>query len=70
MRVLIHFTPKGETKTLYADMTEAEYDAFQRILADPSQGDQTLYIRSRVERDGPTKEWMFRARLTRLEVER
>ena len=73
MRVLIHFdgdnTPKGQIQTLYADMTQAQYDACQAVLSDPAQGDEILYINSRVKRDGPTKEWMFRASRTRLEIE-
>jgi hypothetical protein len=72
MKVLIHFDADDRDKpqTLYADMTQKEYDDYQTILSDRSQANSTLYIRSRVERNGPTKEWMFRVSRTRLEIER
>lgn len=74
MRVLIHFdaddTPKGQIQTLYADMTQKEYDAYQAIISDPAQGDDILYINSRVKRDGPANDWMFRVSRIRLEKER
>ena len=38
--------------------------------ADNRDEPSTLYIRSRVKRDGQAKEWMFRVSRTRLEIER
>ena len=74
MRVLIHFdgdnTPKGQTQTLYADMTREEYDAYKAIISDPTNGNDILNIRAKVDRNGPAKDWLFRVSRTRLEADR
>lgn len=56
------YDDKGKlVQTLYADMPRSEYDRLTSLINDPAQADRIVYITSRVKKDGPTKDWMFKA---------
>jgi hypothetical protein len=60
MQVEIDFRAEsGKTQTLFANMTDAEYDRYTRLINDPREADRIVYISSRVKKNGPTNEWMF-----------
>lgn len=68
MKVLLRFTPDDDgPQTLYADMTEAEFERIREITEDPANADDVLVIESRVDRDATAYPWTFR--VSRLKVE-
>jgi hypothetical protein len=61
LKIEIDFVPDdGPTQTLYADLPRGDVESLERASADPDRADDIVYIPSRVEKDGPTKDWMYR----------
>jgi hypothetical protein len=61
MQIEIDFRPDtGGVQTLHADLPVKDVEELERVTADPANADDVVYIPSRVKRDGPVKEWMFR----------
>lgn len=70
MKVLLHFTPAdGESQTLYADMSEAEFDRLKEITEDPACAEDALVIHARTDRDSWSIPWTFRVRRLTVEAE-
>lgn len=70
MNVEIDFVPDdGLPQVLHADMSRELFDQINRVIAGPHPEMVTIKIPSRVERNGPTHDWIFRAsRITLREV--
>lgn len=61
MQIEIDFRPDdGPKQTLYADLPRRDVEQLEVDTANPDRADDTVYIPSRVEKNGPTNEWMFR----------
>jgi hypothetical protein len=61
MQIEIKFQPDdGRPQTLYADLPTADVEQLEEITTDPRAKDDVVYIPSRVKKNGPTKNWMFR----------
>lgn len=70
MQVQIHFQPDdGPEQTLYADMSREDFDAINRGVNGPDAENTFYTIPSRVEKDGPTRGWLFRASRIQLREE-
>ncbi|MFF5261407.1 hypothetical protein ACFY4C_20890 [Actinomadura viridis] len=62
MQYEIHFSPDdGPRQTLYADLTQQQADDIQKAIDGDDAADTVLRIPSRVDRNGPTHSWLFRA---------
>jgi hypothetical protein len=68
VNVLIHFEPDdGPPQTLYAQMSQAEFDEINQGINGPDAEYTHYQIPSRVEKNGPTNRWLFRASRIRLQ---
>lgn len=69
MKIEIEFRPDdGPTQTLYADLPEKDVKKLEDDIRDPRKADSIVYIPSRVKKNGPTNDWMFR--IGRIKIHR
>jgi hypothetical protein len=69
VKIEIEFQPDdGPRQTLYADLPRGDVESLEAATRDPDRADDIVYIPSRVEKNGPTKNWMFR--IGRIQIRR
>ncbi|TDD97676.1 hypothetical protein [Actinomadura rubrisoli] len=69
MKIEIEFRPaNGPAQTLYADLPPRDVEQLEADTTNPDRADDVVYIPSRVKKDGPTNEWMFR--IGRIKIHR